>query len=368
MKVAYILGGLPFGGIERWLYDLSLEWRRNGLVEARVFNLSGTGNLMSEYLAAGIDVVSVAGGVSAIATHRFDTSLKLRRLLQEYAPDVIHTMHFTANNHGRMAAMGLGIPVITHLRNIKHERKWTRRFLDKALSYNTDLYLAVSGAVAEVVQADHNLAGRPVRVLYNALEPSRLDFAPLDIRAAFGLEGPYIVAVGRYVPQKNLDLLIRAARILADAGENASLLLVGEGPERPALEALTRELNLEDRVRLVGFRSDVPAFYKAADIFAMPSDFEGFPIAQLEAMYCGLPCVVSRYVPSLEIAREASLVCHRTAEDIADKLLTLLRDKELRARLAEAALRLASPHTMDKYAVNLRGIYEKVVAGRAAEV
>ncbi len=363
LKIAYVIGGLPFGGIERWLYDLCLEWRRNGLARARVFNLSGTGNLMPEYLAAGIDVVSVAGGIPAIASHRLDTSLKLRGLLKEYAPDVIHTMHFTANHHGRTAALGLGIPVITHLRNIKRERKWTRRFLDKAHSYGTDLYLAVSRAVAKVVQADHNMAGRPVRVLYNALEPSRLDFEPLDIRAAFGVEGPYIVAVGRYVPQKNLDLLIWAVRVIADAGEKASLILVGEGPERPGLEALARELNLEDRVKLAGFRSDVPAFYKAADIFAMPSDFEGFPIAQLEAMYCGLPCVVSRHVPSLEIAGEASLVCRRDAADIAEKLLTLLRDKALREKMAGAAVRLSAPHTMEKYAQTLRGIYRDILAG-----
>ena len=54
MKVAYLVGGLPFGGIERWLYDLNLEYKRNGLVRGRVFNLSGTGVLLPEYLAAGI--------------------------------------------------------------------------------------------------------------------------------------------------------------------------------------------------------------------------------------------------------------------------------------------------------------------------
>ena len=365
MKVAYIVGGLPFGGIERWLFDLNMEYRSNGLVQGRVFNLSGTGNLLPAYLEAGIDVECIADNVRAIASYRMDTALALRKRLQEYAPDIIHTMHFTANHLGRIASLGLGIPVVVHLRNIKHERKLNRRFSDKALSYATAGYLAVSGAVADVVQSDHNLASKPVRVLYNALEPKRLDFEPLDLEADFGVQRPVVLAVGRYVPQKNLDLLIRAIRILHDKGQQASLVLVGEGPERPKLEALRDELGLGKHVVLAGFRQDVPAFYKSSDIFAMPSDFEGFPIAQLEAMHCGLPCVVSEFVPSLEIAREASLVCERTPESIAAKLLILLRDDTLRASMAARARELAEPHTMQNYAKTLYGIYEKILEGKS---
>ncbi len=363
MKVAYLVGGLPFGGIERWLYDLSLEFGRNGLVRPKVFNLSGTGLLMPEYLAAGIDLVCVGKGTGSIASHRLDTAWKLRGLLKKFRPDIIHTVHFSANTLGRIASLGLGVPVITHLRNVKREKKIHRRALDKTLSYATTAYFAVSKAVAEVVQADHNLAKRPVHVLYNALEPERLNFEPLDLRAAFGIEKPVVVAVGRYVPQKNLDKLMRAIRMAHDAGVKASLILVGEGSERPRLEALRDELALSGHVVLAGFRSDVPAFCKAADIFAMPSDYEGFPIAQLEAMYCGLPCVISEHVPMREIAEEASLICTTDAADIADKLLRLLRDDALRAKMGIAAKRIAEPYTMENYAKKLHAVYRSVIGG-----
>ncbi len=364
MKVAYIVGGLPFGGIERWLYDLLLEYRRNGLVEGRVFNLSGTGDLMPQYLEAGLPVECVANGLRAIASHRFDTSLKLRGLLKSYAPDIIHTVHFTGNHHGRIAALGLGIPVITHLRNTKHERTLNRRFSDKALSYATTLYLAVSKAVAEVVKTDHNIAKRPVRVLYNAFNPSRMDSAPLDMGAAYGLTGPIIISVCRYVPQKNLDLLVRALRLLHDAGQKASLVLVGEGPERGKLEALARDLDLEKHVLLAGFQQDVASFYKAAHIFAMPSDFEGFLIAMLEAMYCALPSVVSRHVPLLEIASDAALVCRRDPADIAEKLARILHDPELARTLGATARSIAERYTMENYARELFSIYQDIVNPR----
>ncbi|MDR2077307.1 MAG: glycosyltransferase [Desulfovibrio sp.] len=363
MKVAYLVGGLPFGGIERWLYDLCLEYGRTGLVRGRVFNLSGTGALLPEYRKAGIDLECVGSSLRAVATHRLDTALKLRGRLRAFRPDVIHTMHFMANHHGRIAALGLGIPVLVHLRNTKHEKKLVRRLSDKFLSYAATAYLAVSEAVARVVETDHNLAKRPVRVLYNALNPERLEAEPVDFAAAYGLKGPVVLAVGRYVPQKNLDLLIRAVGLLRGQGLDLGLVLVGEGPERSRLEALRDSLGLGRQVVLTGFRPDVPAFYRASRVFAMPSDFEGFPIAHLEAMYCGLPAVVSGEVPSLEIAAEACLVCRREPEDIAEKLGRILRDEVLRARLGERAARLAREHTMERYARTLYSVYETVRAG-----
>ncbi len=361
MKVAYIVGGLPFGGIERWLYDLSLEYGRCGLVRAKVFNLSGTGALLPEYRAAGIDVECIGNGKPAIASHRLDTAVKLRSRLRAFAPDLIHTVHFSANHLGRIASIGLGVPLVTHLRNTKHEPSWHRRFSDKLLSYATTAYIAVSKAVAEVVQSDHNLAKRPVHVLYNALEPSRFNLEPLDLKAEFGVDAPVVLCVGRYVPQKNMDKLVRAIRMLHDQGLAASLILVGEGPERPCLEALRDELDLKKHVILAGFRPDVPAFCKAADIFAMPSEFEGFLIAQLEAMYCGLPCVISEHVPLKEIAGEASLICATDAADIADKLALLLRDDALRAKMGAAAKRIAQPYTMQNYAIQLHALYGQII-------
>lgn len=362
MKVAYIVGGLPFGGIERWLYDLCREYQESGMVRPYVFNISGTGELLPEYLNAGIRVGCTARDTRALATWRFDTTRKLRKALKDFVPDIIHTMHFTANYHGRLGALGLGFPVLVHVHNSKHERRAFRRFADKALSWLTTEYLAVSKAVAEVVRSDHNRAGRPVRVLYNAIEPEHLTHEPVDLQGLYGLKPPVVVSVGRYVPQKNLDLLLRAVALLRDAGRDVSLVMVGEGKERLRLEALRAELRLEDRAVLTGFRPDVPAFLKAADIYAMPSDYEGMALAHLEAMYCGLPSVVSEHVPSLEFASEACLVCERTAKDIAVKIGLLLSSKKLRKRMSAKAFSLAGEHIMRTYALSLHEVYRGIIA------
>ncbi len=368
LRVAYVLGGLPFGGIERWLLDLCREYHDGTRIVPRVFNLSGTGALAADYTENGVDVCNVAQGLRAITVYRLDTALALRRQLRAFAPDIVHTCHFSANHLGRLANLGTGIPLLLHLHNTKREKRLERRLSDKVLSYATSRYLAVSKAVAQTVAQDHNIAGRPVDVLYNAIEPSRFTAAPVDLAAEFGgrfgSDGPVVLSTGRYVPQKNYDLLIRAMGLLRDAGVTSSLVLVGEGPERPRLEALRAELGLEKHVVLAGFREDVARFYAAADVFAAPSAFEGFLISQLEAMYCGLPCVVSRHVPLLEIASSASLVCETNAEDIAAKLHTLLTDPQRRASLSETARRVAAPHTMQNYATALYTYYLAMLGER----
>lgn len=366
MKVAYVIGGLPFGGVESWLFDLARHLERTKPFEYVIVNVSGTGEKRPEYAQAGLNVRDAGDSKRVLKTHRLDTVLALRRLLGRERPDIVHTLHFSGDYFGRLAALGLGAPVVTHLRNVKRETKGHRRLINKLLSFATDRYLSVSGAVAGTVARDHNLAGRPSQVLYNALDPAKLAGPPLDVRAEFGLTGPCVVGVGRYVAQKNFHLLVEGFRLVLDRCPDACLLLVGEGPERPRLEALIERLGLAGRVALTGYRQDVPAFLKAARVLAMPSDYEGLPVTHLEALFCGVPAVVSDRVPSLEIAAAASLVCERTPESIADQLTALLADDALHARLAASARAIAPAFTMERYVERLLAIYRDML-GQAGE-
>lgn len=117
-------------------------------------------------------------------THRLGTVLALRRLLRRERPDIVHTLHFSGDYFGRLAALGL---VFLHHAPAQHSaRKVSRRLINKLLSFATDRYLSVSGAVAETVARDHNLAGRPSDVLYNALDPAKLAGLPWTSRRSSG--------------------------------------------------------------------------------------------------------------------------------------------------------------------------------------
>tara|TARA_B100000085_G_scaffold8864_1_gene7775 strand:- start:814 stop:1710 length:897 start_codon:yes stop_codon:yes gene_type:complete len=162
-----------------------------------------------------------------------------------------------------------------------------------------------------------------------------------DADPAHGAE-PEILAVARLVPQKGLDLLLRAfAELDPSLRGGWRVTLVGDGPERHRLQRLAADLAIGDSVVFEGFRSDPFTFTQRASIFALPSRFEGMPNALLEAMAAGLPAVVSDASPGpLEMVCDGLSGLVVPTENhlaLAKALQQLIEDGHLRHRLGEAA-------------------------------
>lgn len=361
IRIAYVIGGLPFGGVENWLFDIALRLKGMSSHQCRIFNVSGIGLKLPEFQAAGLDVVCIGSSDASTSTHRFDTALRLRRELKKYSPDIVHTLHFGGDYFGRIASLGLGSSIVTHIRNVKREKKFFRRVANKALSLVTDAYISTSRAVDEIVDLDHNVFHRKKYVLHNAVDTGRLDCKPHDLHAMYGLSGRILLGLGRFYDQKNFESAIRALKILVDGGRDLSLVLVGDGRNWAVYDALALQLGLQNRVALTGYRRDVGAFLRGADILVMPSLFEGFGNVHLEAMHCGLPGVISRFVPSLEIASEASVVCDCSPESIAAGVAELLDDPRRCRQLIEAGRRIVGQHTMERYVDRLFSVYDEVL-------
>ena len=179
----------------------------------------------------------------------------------------------------------------------------------------------------------------------------RLDLLPNPLPAGLSLQKDdglssqrqqEVLAVARMVPQKGLDVLIRAFALLpGSVRQGWRLTLVGDGPEREALENLVDRQELRSEVSFEGFQSDPLDFMQRASIFALPSRFEGMPNALLEAMAAGLPSVVSDASPGpLEMVRDGreGLVVG-TGDDVAfaAALERLIQDADLRQRCGDSA-------------------------------
>jgi glycosyltransferase involved in cell wall biosynthesis len=172
-------------------------------------------------------------------------------------------------------------------------------------------------------------------------------------------------AAGRLSAEKGFDLLIRAVDQLHRDGLDVELVVVGEGDERRRLEALTAELGLADRVRLLGYRSDLPDWYEAMDVFALSSLREGLPNVLLEAMALETAVAATRIagVPRLVWHEENGLLIEPgSVQDLAAALGRLLRDADLRNRLARAGRRTVEADfsfavRMDK----LRILYDRLL-------
>ncbi len=158
------------------------------------------------------------------------------------------------------------------------------------------------------------------------------------IRAKYNLTMPFVLYIGTIEPRKNLARLLEAFSLICHRHETLLLTIAGkQGWMSDNLKGITRDLNLEERVRFLGFIDDAdkPSLIQAAEVFAYPSLYEGFGIPLLEAISCGVPTLSSNTSSMPEVADDAAMLVDPTSvEQIARGLDQLLSDPALRSALA----------------------------------
>ena len=201
----------------------------------------------------------------------------------------------------------------------------------------------------------------PTTIISNGVDTTRyrpLDNQAEDVEARYGLpSGPRILFVGRLAKDKEIDILIQAMPHVC-AEREAHLLLVGRGDERARLEELTEESGLQHCVHFFGFvpEEDMPALYRAVDLFAIASICEVQSLPTLQAAATGLPVVAADAVALPELVHDGIngfLVPPREPGAMAEAMLSILSDPGLAARMGQASLSIARPHaethTFDLY-------------------
>ena len=182
-----------------------------------------------------------------------------------------------------------------------------------------------------------------ITVIHNGINPPQVD--PADrarTRAALGVKDdqPLILAVGRVTLQKGFTYLLQAMPQIISSFPNALVVIAGDGPLRPELEQEAKSLGVGEHVRFLGFRQDVPQLLAAADLFAMPSVFEGFPIVLLEAMVMGKAVVASRVQGVDEIVvsgQNGVIVPSQDVPALAQAVVVVLEEPAYAAAMGVAA-------------------------------
>lgn len=173
--------------------------------------------------------------------------------------------------------------------------------------------------------------------IYDILSPTSIKSLAneYDVAGFFPPERVRIVTVGRISNHKNQALAVRAARVLKDKGIKFCWCLVGDGPEYGAVSRLINELQLGDYVKLVGAKPNPYPFIKGADIYVQPSSSEGFGLTIAEAKILNKPIVSTNFDVVFDQITdgENGLIADMTAGSVADKIISLINDKELRDKL-----------------------------------
>jgi len=271
-------------------------------------------------------------------------------------PDIVHA--HALHQAARLRAGG--IPVVINLPGEPNARY--RRDLLKADA------LVADGWAAQQLPAK---LGRPIDRVTKGVDSQRFRPDGSSLREELRLtRRRVVIAVTRLVPIKNVRLLVEAVAIARARVPEAHLLIVGDGPERAAVRARAGELDLADSVTFTGSvpQRDTPAFYRTADVFALPSDFDNSPNAVLEAMACGLPVVATDVGGVREFVVDpigGAVVPPRNARALADALVRYLAHPEAaRAAGAHNRLKASTEFSWRASALQLLDVYHRVVDAR----
>lgn len=328
MRVLHIISGLEGGGAEHMLARLLPLLRRHGEPSA-VLVLGADGPVGPLLRQAGIPL-----HIAGLPHSGWRGCLALWRACRRFRPDIIQTWMVHADLVGGLLARWTGLPLIWGLRNdhfgsadLRLPTRWAYRLAACLSGRWPRAVLCCSQAVRLAAQRA-GYASERLRVIENGVDPCV--FVPAEaarrrLRQAWRLhDGPLLIHVARLHAQKDHGTLVAALQIACDRRPDLQAVLVGEGVDERA--PVLAPLIGHPRLRLLGRRGDVAACYAAADLATLCSRHEGFPNAVVEAMACGLPCVVTPAGAAADIVGDTGRVVPiGDAEALAAAWLDVLR-------------------------------------------
>jgi sugar transferase (PEP-CTERM/EpsH1 system associated) len=319
--VAHIVLSLDLGGLERVVLGLVKEGIERHGQRISVVCLERRGRLAEQVEAMGGKVYCVDKPPGL----KFSVIKKLRELFEEIRPDVVHVHQIGSLFYAGPAARRAGVPVVVHTEHGKHFGHGVRartRMLARWAARYADRFFCVSQDIARDAQFHRIVSAKKIFVVPNGIDTAQFAAAAAQrpqVREELSIpaDAPVIGTLGRLNEVKRQDVLIKAFAQVKKQIPSARLLLVGDGPMRDELGALTRELNIAEDVHFAGYTSDPQRFLGAMDVFALTSRSEGMPLSVLESWAAGVPVVASRVGGLPEMVRDGETGMLIEAGDVA---------------------------------------------------
>ena len=286
-RVLFVIPSLRLGGAERVVTLLAANLPR-ARFEVHVALVEAAGEFLAD-LPADVQVHDLRAGRVRRAV------VPLVKLARRLRPDVI-VPNLGYLNLALLAAR-FALPRSARVVLVEHTTlsgevvgqrlPWLWRAAYHALYPRADRIVACSHAIADDLVTRFGVAPALIRMIRNPIDEARIEAALARSASVFHGDGPHVLAAGRLAAVKGYDRLVDAFALVAPLVPGAELWLLGDGPERAALEAQVRAHGLEARVHFTGYQADPFPWMRYASVFVQSSRREGLPVAVLEAAACG---------------------------------------------------------------------------------
>lgn len=369
IRVMYMAHAFEVGGVEDLV--LSLVRHLPDRFEPLVCAIHDLGAIGREIRDARVPVTVL--GLNPGLRRPWDLA-RMRHFLRQAQPQIVHTFLLTASLYGRLAAMLARVPIVIGTeQNIYHAKHPRHALAERLLMAGTARVVASAESVRDHYIRSLHVNPAKVDVIYNAVdwEHLRTTAGRAEIRRSMGIPAgaPAIAAIGRLTEQKGHTYLFDALA-QTDALGHVHLIVAGDGELREALCDRARALGIGARVHFLGIRRDVGNVLSAADVFVLPSLWEGLPLALVLAMGAGVPAVATSVggVPEIvDHGRTGVLVPPANSAELGGAISRLLTDPALQRRIAAAACASLRPRFgVDQYVCSVTSLYDRLLTGRAA--
>jgi glycosyltransferase involved in cell wall biosynthesis len=366
LRVLQVLAPAPVGGLESVVHALS-----RGLI-GRGHDVHVAASVEQEshpfvvaLRAAGVPVTTIISGARGYLHERAAITTLCRNLI----PDAVHTHGYRSDVVAGGAARSIGVPTVSTAHGFvgsgwrARAYEWAQRMAWR----RCDALVAVSRPLAARLAT--SIPREKVVLIPNAFLPRAEPLPRAEARLRLGVtdERPLVGWVGRLSVEKGCDVFVDALARLAS--HEITAVVIGDGPERHALEVRAMTLGIANSVRWTGSLAEASRLFTAFDAFVLSSRSEGMPIVLFEAMNARVPVVASRVggVPDVVSDECAWLVAPERPEALADAIAAALADRVTGAqRTARAYDRLIDSFGSEPWLDKHVALYEQVAAGRLA--
>ena len=273
----------------------------------------------------------------------FDPSIisKMRKIIKAYQPDVIHTHRYVLP-YAFLASMGFKAKRVHTVHNVaqKEQTKVGKNINRVLFRYFNVVPVALSKEIQRNIQEMYVLPYNRIPVVFNGIDLSRC-----IVKESYARKDTFTVLhIGRFMDVKNHELLLRSFARFKGQHSDARLQLLGDGELKENMMQLAGQLNITDAVEFAGLQSNVYPWLHNADVFILPSKFEGMPMTLIEAMGTGLPIIASNVggIPDMLSSQKEALLIEPKEEKIIEALEMVYSDAKKREYWGRNALQRSS--------------------------